>query len=311
MRIKLKPSITAPLLAFVMYLLMALSTLTDIEKLGQRDNVFLAVIILQIVIFIIPGILYCRFRGKGFTENLRFNPFNPNKLWLSVCAFFVLAFGSALVKLGLYAVGYYSRQYTLYENYLPNDASSIANLLYIIIAIAIIPAVTEEFVFRGIILGEYTGMGTKPTTAVMLSAAMFAMLHFNLYQFPVYFYGGIVLGYVAVITNSVMCAMIVHLLNNVFSLLFEPQLLRLISQTDSPVFVLFVLAIIFFVFLVLFLGATEKIYYRMGINGEESPRRKRKKRKKTETFTVDKESYLSPVFILCIIAYIVITLTLK
>lgn len=311
MRIKLKPSVTAPLLALIMYLLMAASTLTDIEKLGQRDNVFLAVIILQIVIFIIPGILYCRLKGKDFTAKLRFNPFNPNKLWLSVSSFFVLAFGSALVKLGLYAIGYYSQQYTLYENYLPNDASSLANLLYILIAIAIIPAITEEFVFRGIILGEYSAMGTKPLTAVMLSAAMFAMLHFNLYQFPVYFFGGIVLGYVAVITNSVLCAMIVHLLNNVFSLLFEPQLLRLISQTDSPVFVLFVLTIIFLVFLILFLGSAEKVYYKKGINGEETPRIKRKKRGKDKGFTPDKEASLSPVFILCIIAYIVITLTLK
>ena len=145
----------------------------------------------------------------------------------------------------------------------------------------------------------------------MLSAAMFAMLHFNLYQFPVYFFGGIVLGYVAIITNSVLCAMIVHLLNNVFSLLFEPQLLRLISQTDSLVFVLFVLTIIFFVFLILFLGGAEKLYYKKGINGEDSPPRRRKKKRKDNTLTVDKEAALSPAFILCIITYIVITLTLK
>ncbi len=310
MQIKLKPSITAPLLAFVMYLLMAISTLTDIEKLGQRDNVFLAVIILQIVIFIIPGILYCRFKGNGFTSKLRFNSFGPNKLWLSVSAFFVLSFGSSLVKLGLYAIGYYSQQYTLYESYLPNDASSISNLLYILIAIAIIPAITEEFIFRGVILGEYSAMGTKPVTAVMLSAAMFAMLHFNLYQFPVYFFGGIILGYVAIITNSVLCAMIVHLLNNVFSLLFEPQLLRLISQTDSLVFVLFVLTIIFLIFLIIFLQSAERLYYIKGINGDASPG-KYKRRKKKQSFTVDKEASLSPAFILCIITYIVVTLTLK
>ena len=222
----------------------------------------------------------------------------------------MLFFGSALVKLGLYAIGYYSQQYTLYENYLPNDASSIANLLYILIAIAIIPAITEEFIFRGVILGEYNAMGTKHSTAVFLSAAMFAMLHFNLYQFPVYFFGGIVLGYVTVITNSVFCAMMVHLLNNVVSLLFEPQLLRLISQTDSPVFVLFILAIIFIGFLILFFGCAEKIYYIKGIKGEDSPPKRKKKHKKNKGFTIDTEAVLSPVFIICIIAYIVITLTL-
>ncbi len=311
MRIKLKPSITAPLLVFVMYLLMAASTLADVERLGRRENVFLAVIILQIILFIIPGILYCRFKGNGFISKVRFNRFSPDKIWLSVCSFFVLASGSALVKLGLYAIGYYSQQYTLYENYLPNDASSVANLVYILIAIAIIPAITEEFIFRGIILGEYTEMGTKPKTAVILSSVMFAMLHFNLYQFPVYFFGGIVLGYVAFISNSVFCAMIVHLLNNIFSLLFEPQLLRLISQTDSPVFVLFILVIIFFIFLILFLQCVENIYYTKGIRGEHSAPQKRKKRKKANRFTPDTEALLSPVLLMCIITYIIITLTLK
>ena len=290
---------------------MAISNFADIDKLGQRDNVFLAVIILQIIIFIIPGILYCKFKGKDFTSRVNLKPFALDKLWLSICAFFTLASGSALVKLGLYAIGYYSQQYTLYENYLPRDASSVANLVYILIAIAIIPAITEEFIFRGIVLAEYRAMGTTPTVAVMISAALFGMLHFNMYQFPVYFFGGIVLGYVTVISGSVFCAMIVHLLNNVFSLLFEPQLLRLISQTDSPVFVLFILAIIFFIFLILSLQCVENIYYTKGIRGEKSPPQKRKKRKKSKGLTPNTQAVLSPVFILCVISYIIITLTLK
>lgn len=308
MRIKLKPIFTAPLLVLVMYILMALSNLADIDALHQRDNIFLAVIILQIVIFIIPGILYCKLKGESFRKAVRFNTFTPRTLWLSVCSFFVLAFGAALIKVALYTLGYYSQQYTLYENYLPADASSLVNVLYIIIAIGIIPAITEEFVFRGIVLGEYTGNRIKPIPAVMLTAALFGMLHFNIYQFPVYFYGGIVLGFVTLITNSVLCAVIVHLLNNTFSLLFEPQLMRLISQTDSIVFVLFIVAIIFMVFLILALRCAEGIYYIKGINGEESPPGRKRRKKKDKKMTPDTEALLSPSFIACIIAYIIITL---
>lgn len=305
MQIKIKPSFTAPLLALIMYVLMAVSTMADIGQLGQRDNIFLAVIILQIVMFIIPGVIYCKLKGKDFLPSVRFNAFGIQKLWLSISAFFVLAFGSALIKLLLYAVGYYSQQYTLYENYLPGDASSVANLLYIIIAIGIIPAITEEFIFRGIIMGEYTKMGTKPVTAITITAMLFAMLHFNLWQFPVYFFGGLIFGCVAYITNSVLCAMLVHLFNNIFSLLFEPQLLRLITQTDSLIFVLFVLAVIFLLFLVLALQSGERIYYSKGINGHPSAPRKRK-RKGDKRFTVDMEAFASPAFILCVVAYIVI-----
>ena len=310
MQIKLRSTFTVPLLVLVMYILMAVSTFADIEALHQRDNIFLAVIILQIVIFIIPGILYCKLKGGEFIGKMRFNAFSPVKLWFSVCSFFVLAFGGALIKVGLYAMGYYSQQYTLYENYLPSDASSFINVLYIIIAIAIIPAITEEFVFRGIVLTEYTSSRVDALPSVLLSALLFAMLHFNLYQFPVYFYGGIILGLVTLITNSVLCAIIAHLLNNTFSLLFEPQLLRLISQTDSLVFVLFIIAIIFMVFLILGLRCAEKIYYIKGINGEVSPPRRRKKHKKGKKLSLNSEAALSPSLIVCVLAYIVISLTL-
>lgn len=310
MRLKLKPTFTAPLLVFIMYLLMAASNFADLEALHQRDNIFLAVIILQIVIFIIPGILYTRLKGNKFIKLVRLNAFSPGKLWFSVCCFFVLAFGAALIKLGLYKLGYHSTQYTLYENYLPADASSFVNVLYIIIAIAIIPAITEEFIFRGIVLGEYTNSKLEAVPAVFLSATLFAMLHFNICQFPVYFYGGLILGFVTLITNSLLCGIIVHLLNNTFSLLFEPQLLRLIAQTDSIVFVLFIIAIIFMVFLILALRCAEGIYYTKGIRGEDSPKIKRRRRKKDKKLSPSLEAVLSPSFIACILAYIVIAFTI-
>ncbi len=310
MQIKLKPTLTAPILVLTMYILMAVSNFANISALAQRDNIFLAVIILQLVIFIIPGILYCRFKGTEFTPKLKLKMLKPNKIWVSVFSLFLLISGSSLIKLGLYAVGYYSSQYTLYENYLPADASSLANVLYIIIAIAIMPAITEEFIFRGIVLTEYDNSGVSKTAAVVISALLFAMLHFNLFQLPVYFYGGLVLGYIVYLTDSLWSAVFVHLLNNTYGLLFETQLLRLITQTDSLVFVLFIIAIVFLVFLILTLQAAERIYYSKGINGESSPKR-RKKRRKGQKMTLNQEALASPAFIACIVLFLIAAFILK
>ena len=280
----------------------------------DKSNMYIAVIIMQIIIFIIPGIIYCKLRGSGFIPKLRLNLFSANKLWLTALAFFVLVSGSALIKIALYTLGYYSTQYTMYEQYVPAAISGFGDLVYIIIAVAILPAITEEFIFRGVILGEYSDMGCTNTVAILISSLLFSLVHLNIYQLPVFFFGGIILAFITLTTNSLFCAITVHLLNNTFSLLFESQLLNLISQTDSIIFVLFIIASVFLIFLILAFQAVERIYYKKGINGEPSPEKlKLRKRKKNSSgkFDINTEAIVSPALILCVIAFIIITILLK
>lgn len=314
MQFKLKKSLTAPFLILVITILLGCLQYLNINNLAQKSNMYIAVIIMQIIIFVIPGIIYCKLRGKNFTPQLRINLFSRSKLWLTITSFFVLISGSALVKIGLYAIGYHSTQYTIYEQYVPSSIGGFGDLVYIIIAVAILPAITEEFIFRGIVLGEYTDMGCSNSVAVILSALLFSLVHLNIYQLPVFFFGGIILAFVTLTTNSLLCAVIIHLLNNCFSLLFESQLLTLISQTDSIIFVLFIIAIVFLIFLILAFQATERLYYNKGIKGEPSPKRIRsKKKKKTSAFKCDinTEALISPTLILSVIAFIIITITVK
>ncbi len=308
MKIKFKRSLVAPLLVLVMYILMAVTNRINFYDLGLKDNVYLAVIIIQMMIFVIPGLIYCKLRGKELTSELRLKGVGMKGVWLTLSSFFTLIFGSSLIKLALYALGYYSRQYTLYENYIPTDTSGFGSVLYIIIAIALVPAITEEFVFRSIVYGEYSALGIKKFSAMVLSALLFAMMHFDLHKFPVYFFGGLVFAFVTQVSGSVLCAMALHLLNNIYGLLFETQLLRLITQTDNLIFVLFVLAVFFLIFLILTLQSAENIYYIKGINGEPSPKRRKKERRR---FSKDAECFLSPTFLICVIVFFVVTLSFK
>ena len=56
------------------------------------------------------------------------------------------------------------------------------DVLYLIVAFAVLPAVTEEYLFRGIVAAEYEKYGIG--VAVMMSAVTFAMSHFSLERFP-------------------------------------------------------------------------------------------------------------------------------
>lgn len=306
-KFKIKRTLSAPLLVVCCYAALALSSLIDPAALASKDNIYLSVIILQMLIFLIPGIIYCKLRGKKCTKNLSIKSFGPRKLLFSVFSFLALLAGAALIKLALYELGFFSTSYTLYADYIPSDTGSFSSIIYIILALAVLPAVTEEFIFRGIVFQEYRASGCSKITSVILSALLFAMLHFNIGQLPVYFFGGIVFAAVMIVTESISAAILVHFLNNAFSLFFETSLLRMISQADSAIFILFIFAVMFILFLILALHEAERIIYDKGMSGAEPPFGIPTKKQKSQYTGKWLEALLSPTFLLCIAAFIIMS----
>lgn len=71
-----------------------------------------------------------------------------------------------------------------------------------IIAFAIVPAVVEEYVFRGLILGAY--MKVDARAAVVISSLFFAMLHFSLGSILYGFFYGCVFALIRIATGNMM-----------------------------------------------------------------------------------------------------------
>jgi hypothetical protein len=85
-------------------------------------------------------------------------------------------------------------------------------LLINIFFTAVLPAVCEETVHRGMLLSQIKKQGA--IKAIVLSSLLFGLLHINIYQF---FYASILGLFLALITlasNSIYPAMIVHFMNN-------------------------------------------------------------------------------------------------
>ena len=87
------------------------------------------------------------------------------------------------------------------------------------IAIAIVPAFAEEFVFRGIVLGSLKKYGTA--FAVVVSSIMFSAMHSNTTQIVFVFFLGTIFGVVDVITDSIVPSLVLHFLNNFFATLMD------------------------------------------------------------------------------------------
>ena len=86
---------------------------------------------------------------------------------------------------------------------------------------AIVPAFVEELLFRGVVLTNILPYGRTP--AVLISAVLFGLMHQNPGQIFYATMAGVVLGLVYVRTRSIWGGVIIHFVNNLFSV-FEQLL---------------------------------------------------------------------------------------
>ncbi len=83
-----------------------------------------------------------------------------------------------------------------------------------VLCVAIIGPITEELVFRRAILGSLLENKMKPIAAILFSAILFALIHFNLAQMPAAIIIGFVFGWLYVRTGSIVPSIVCHIINN-------------------------------------------------------------------------------------------------
>lgn len=97
---------------------------------------------------------------------------------------------------------------------------TVPGFLLAIFNIAIIPAIFEEFAFRGVALGLLRKK-MPDMAAVTVSALIFGILHGNMEQIPFAFCMGIVFALTAVLTGSMWPAIAAHFLTNFNSVVLD------------------------------------------------------------------------------------------
>lgn len=85
--------------------------------------------------------------------------------------------------------------------------------------LAVIPAVLEELMTRGLILGELLPYGKG--FAIVVSGAIFGFMHMNPVQLPFAFIAGASMAFAVVYCGTLRVSIIVHFINNFLSILFS------------------------------------------------------------------------------------------
>ena len=97
------------------------------------------------------------------------------------------------------------------------DSSPLSSGL-LLLSTCVIPALVEEFLFRGVILRSLMRFGAG--TAILISAFLFALMHGNVAQIVFAFPLGVLFALFVVRTGNIWITIAIHFLNNLFSSLY-------------------------------------------------------------------------------------------
>lgn len=297
-----------PVLVLVVFLAILSARFLSADTLGLNENPYLAVVVIQLVTYAIPSVFYYKVRGREFAPKVRLRMFKtPHILYLFHATVFLIA-GVLLLSILMYTVtpeSFASASSADYASFAMNKR--FFDGVYMILAFALLPAATEEFLFRGIVIGEYERYGAS--VAVAASALMFAMSHFSLARFPVYLFSGIVLACATYATRSIVTSVVMHALNNAAVLLCEKYVLNIVDkQNVSMTLLLIILAAVAILSAMLMCFEASGIYRDMAQANVPSDYVSHPDRRRN-IFVRIADAFITPTFLLLVILFVVATLT--
>ena len=223
------------------------------------------VIPFQIVIFLLPAYFFAKLKNPAspidYISKLRMKAPRTHQIPLILSGGLTLVTGCLLIGSLFNGNGGASEGFTLYNAFSSGTDFGFFRAIFLIIAYAVVPAVCEELVFRAILCREFEKYNV--IFAIGAGSVFFALLHFNLSQFPVYLFSGILLALSMYATGTVAVPMIMHLIYNVAGLFGQPFLNAFYEVTGgSSGLFLFVIFIVFMLGAALFCSFASKSYLR-------------------------------------------------
>lgn len=230
--------IPAPTLLIISLALLVLFRIA-VKVFPDKIGGYLGVTILLTVIFFIPAYLYYKFTSRGrqssVLHELKIRPPRINHV-------FLLFFGAIFISVSVFflnlifrlRVGYTDGFY-LYNTFFTGKLPAPDTPLYPIIAFALVPAICEEFMFRGIFHASYEKQGFM--SAAITSSVMFAMISLDPRTFISNLALGLFLSFILYLTRSLVSCFIVNFLVKCFMLFFGTNLQSyVLSSSNKAVF---------------------------------------------------------------------------
>ena len=223
---------------------------------------------MALVALLLPAAAYLLYRGRGYGAALRLRAPAPRYTPLLIAATFALFSGALLLSRLTGGSATLGNTVTAFDTAKPQTVWETALFF---LGAGILPAILEELLFRGIITAEYERRGAA--RAILMSAVLFSLLHFDPQNFLPHLFLGLLLSLVLFATNSLVATMTVHAIYNVAMLFAQHYLSALYDYTGTVQLYLFIFTAMLLVSLLFFTRSCARIYRARDERGLEDPRR--------------------------------------
>ena len=300
--------ISLPILLMSIMLITLLFEIIPSSYPGLEDNPYLSTVVIQLVIYAIPSLFYCTYKGRGFLSTLRIRFFGLSSFLFVVSALVFMTAGTALIEYFLSMLSPEIMRSTSSAGYAAFALNSnLFDGVYLAIAFAILPALAEEFIFRGIMISEYSSSGI--VCSVIMSSVMFAMCHLNPIRLPSYFFCGLVLAITVFVTGSLISTIIIHAVYNIFVIFFEEYVIHVAEKQNISgtlfIFVMVALVLLFGAFMSFEAAGIYKGYAQEGRYADYLPENKVKVSNSLLS------AVFSPTFLVSVALFLVIVLIIR
>jgi len=204
------------------------------DALNSRGFLYITNSISTFGIFFVPALLFSYSATKKWFSYSEADKVAPRQMvgYVLILALFILPIIACL--------GHFNEQITLPESMQKIEVwmrqmeeagkvftktltanSTIPILSANIIIMALLPAVFEEFLFRGTIQPFFTKWFANKHLAIILTAFIFSAIHFQFYGFIPRFLLGIYLGYLLIWGKSLWLPITAHFMHNAVSIILD------------------------------------------------------------------------------------------
>ena len=210
--------------------LFSMLLLVSVGYIAQNWSFNWGIIITEYGLIALPAIAFVIYRKKKIKELFKFNRLDIVSGILVTAIFLLGYFIAAFLNIVGNTVLSTFGKLVIPEIPIADDFVGYLTLLFII---AVSAGICEELLFRGVLLSEYTALGKWP--GIIITSALFSMMHLNIQNIFATFFLGVLLGYVVYSTNSIFAGMLGHSINNGISVTLAYVLMKLpMYQKMSP-----------------------------------------------------------------------------
>jgi membrane protease YdiL (CAAX protease family) len=206
-----------------------------ISKLDSVESIQITKVIqvfYHIGMFLLPALIFKKLFGNPERDFFIHEKRQTPSVWVVAAFFFLVAY--PLINL----IHLANLQIPVGESFVADDEKSTdmlmkllggegATILFVnIFVYALIPAIGEEFLFRGVIMRQIALSTKNVHLSIWVTAALFSFIHGEITVFIPRFLMGAALGYLFFWSGNIWIGVIAHLINNILAIVIINSILN-------------------------------------------------------------------------------------